>query len=182
MRQASDQPVRFVQIEGLGQRAEASLDTGVAEPIGMRDQAILVERRPSSHERCRYLGDAPGMAGEVEAIEEGSLGIADGHLRGADPLVAHAPFEAVRFGHDPDDTISRGPEETTRLGDRDPEPANDGMLEPPVEEGSWSSKMRTYTGPSVLVIDELGYLPMDATSAHWIFGRPGGGPRGRPRS
>jgi NAD(P)-dependent dehydrogenase (short-subunit alcohol dehydrogenase family) len=23
--------------------------------------------------------------------------------------------------------------------------------------------------PSVLVIDELGYLPMDATSAHWIF-------------
>ena len=28
--------------------------------------------------------------------------------------------------------------------------------------------MRTYTGPSVLVIDELGYLPMDATSAHWI--------------
>jgi DNA replication protein DnaC len=36
-------------------------------------------------------------------------------------------------------------------------------------EGSWSAKMRTYTGPSVLVIDELGYLPMDATSAHWIF-------------
>lgn len=36
-------------------------------------------------------------------------------------------------------------------------------------EGSWASKMRTYTGPSVLVIDELGYLPMDATSAHWIF-------------
>ncbi len=36
-------------------------------------------------------------------------------------------------------------------------------------EGSWTSKMRTYTGPSVLVIDELGYLPMDATSAHWIF-------------
>ncbi len=26
-------------------------------------------------------------------------------------------------------------------------------------EGSWTSKMRTYTGPSVLVIDELGYLP-----------------------
>ena len=23
--------------------------------------------------------------------------------------------------------------------------------------------------PSVLVINELGYLPMDATSAHWIF-------------
>ncbi len=36
-------------------------------------------------------------------------------------------------------------------------------------EGSWMSRMRTYTGPSVLVIDELGYLPMDATSAHWIF-------------
>jgi DNA replication protein DnaC len=36
-------------------------------------------------------------------------------------------------------------------------------------EGSWISKMRTYTGPSVLVIDELGYLPMDATSAHWVF-------------
>ena len=29
--------------------------------------------------------------------------------------------------------------------------------------------MRTYTGPSVLVIDELGYLPMDATQRHWIF-------------
>ena len=36
-------------------------------------------------------------------------------------------------------------------------------------EGSWSAKMRTYTGPSVLVIDELGYLPMDAASAHWVF-------------
>jgi hypothetical protein len=36
-------------------------------------------------------------------------------------------------------------------------------------ERSWTSKMRTYTGPSVLVIDELGYLTMDATSAHWIF-------------
>ena len=29
--------------------------------------------------------------------------------------------------------------------------------------------MRTFTAPSVLVIDELGYLPMDAASAHWIF-------------
>lgn len=29
--------------------------------------------------------------------------------------------------------------------------------------------MRTFTGPSVLVVDELGYLPMDADSAHWIF-------------
>jgi DNA replication protein DnaC len=36
-------------------------------------------------------------------------------------------------------------------------------------EGSWSAKMRTYTSPSVLVIDELGYLPMDAASAHWVF-------------
>jgi DNA replication protein DnaC len=36
-------------------------------------------------------------------------------------------------------------------------------------EGSAQSKMRTYTGPSVLVIDELGYLPMDQTSANWIF-------------
>lgn len=36
-------------------------------------------------------------------------------------------------------------------------------------EGSAQSKMRTYTGPSVLVIDELGYLPMDQTAANWIF-------------
>lgn len=36
-------------------------------------------------------------------------------------------------------------------------------------DGRFSSKMRTYTGPSVLVIDELGYLPMDAESAHWVF-------------
>ena len=36
-------------------------------------------------------------------------------------------------------------------------------------EGSWSAKMRTYTGPSVLVVDELGYLPMDGASGNWIF-------------
>ena len=30
-------------------------------------------------------------------------------------------------------------------------------------------KLRTYLGPSVLVIDELGYLPLDQTSANWIF-------------
>lgn len=36
-------------------------------------------------------------------------------------------------------------------------------------EGSAQSKMRTYTGPSVLVVDELGYLPMDQTAANWIF-------------
>jgi len=36
-------------------------------------------------------------------------------------------------------------------------------------EGNASAKMRTFTGPSVLVVDELGYLPLDQTSAHWIF-------------
>jgi DNA replication protein DnaC len=36
-------------------------------------------------------------------------------------------------------------------------------------DGRFSSKMRTYTGPSVLVIDELGYLPMDQELAHRIF-------------
>jgi len=36
-------------------------------------------------------------------------------------------------------------------------------------EGSALYKMRTYTGPSVLVVDELGYLPMDQASANWIF-------------
>ncbi len=36
-------------------------------------------------------------------------------------------------------------------------------------EGTAMYKMRTYLGPSVLVIDELGYLPMDQASANWIF-------------
>jgi DNA replication protein DnaC len=36
-------------------------------------------------------------------------------------------------------------------------------------EGNATAKLRTFTGPSVLVIDELGYLPMDQTSAHWVF-------------
>lgn len=36
-------------------------------------------------------------------------------------------------------------------------------------EGNATAKMRTFTGPSVLVVDELGYLPMDQTSAHWVF-------------
>jgi len=36
-------------------------------------------------------------------------------------------------------------------------------------EARWASKMRSFTGPSVLVVDELGYLPMDQQSAHWIF-------------
>lgn len=30
-------------------------------------------------------------------------------------------------------------------------------------------KFRTYVGPSVLVVDELGYLPLDQSSANWIF-------------
>lgn len=34
-------------------------------------------------------------------------------------------------------------------------------------EGTATYKMRTYTGPSVLVIDELGYLPLDQPSANW---------------
>lgn len=36
-------------------------------------------------------------------------------------------------------------------------------------EGVSRYRMRTYTGPSVLVIDELGYLPLDQASANWIF-------------
>jgi DNA replication protein DnaC len=36
-------------------------------------------------------------------------------------------------------------------------------------EGTSRYRMRTYTGPSVLVIDELGYLPLDQASANWIF-------------
>ena len=36
-------------------------------------------------------------------------------------------------------------------------------------EGTTQYKLRTYTGPSVLVIDELGYLPLDPVSANWIF-------------
>jgi DNA replication protein DnaC len=36
-------------------------------------------------------------------------------------------------------------------------------------EGSWASRMRTYKEPSLLVVDELGYLPLDTQSAHWIF-------------
>lgn len=36
-------------------------------------------------------------------------------------------------------------------------------------EGMATYKLRTYIGPSVLVIDELGYLPMDQNSANWIF-------------
>ena len=36
-------------------------------------------------------------------------------------------------------------------------------------EGTAHYKLRRYLGPSVLVIDELGYLPMDQQSANWIF-------------
>ena len=36
-------------------------------------------------------------------------------------------------------------------------------------EGTAQYKLRTYLSPSVLVIDELGYLPLDQPSAHWIF-------------
>ena len=36
-------------------------------------------------------------------------------------------------------------------------------------EGTAHYKLRTYTGPSVLVVDELGYLPLDQASANWIF-------------
>ncbi len=36
-------------------------------------------------------------------------------------------------------------------------------------EGLAHLKLRTYTQPSLLVIDELGYLPLDQASANWIF-------------
>jgi len=36
-------------------------------------------------------------------------------------------------------------------------------------EGLAAIKMRHYVHPSLLVIDELGYLPMDQASANWIF-------------
>jgi DNA replication protein DnaC len=36
-------------------------------------------------------------------------------------------------------------------------------------EGTVTYKLRSYVGPSVLVIDELGYLPMDQAAANWIF-------------
>jgi DNA replication protein DnaC len=35
--------------------------------------------------------------------------------------------------------------------------------------GTAPYKLRSYVSPSVLVIDELGYLPLDQPSAHWIF-------------
>src|SRR5947209_9601309 len=36
-------------------------------------------------------------------------------------------------------------------------------------EGLAALKLRTYLQPSLLVIDELGYLPLDQASANWIF-------------
>jgi DNA replication protein DnaC len=36
-------------------------------------------------------------------------------------------------------------------------------------EGTVAYTLRTYLSPSVLVIDELGYLPLDQASATWIF-------------
>ena len=36
-------------------------------------------------------------------------------------------------------------------------------------EGLAQLKIRSYLQPSLLVIDELGYLPMDQASANWIF-------------
>lgn len=36
-------------------------------------------------------------------------------------------------------------------------------------EGTWAQKMRLYTGPSLLIIDEVGYLPLDRRAAHAFF-------------
>jgi DNA replication protein DnaC len=36
-------------------------------------------------------------------------------------------------------------------------------------EGTATYKMRVYVAPTLLVIDELGYLPLDQASANWIF-------------
>ena len=36
-------------------------------------------------------------------------------------------------------------------------------------EGIACYRMRIYTAQSVLVIDELGYMPLDQASATWIF-------------
>lgn len=42
-------------------------------------------------------------------------------------------------------------------------------LEAANREGIITYKLRNYISPSLLVIDELGYLPMDQASANWIF-------------
>jgi DNA replication protein DnaC len=37
------------------------------------------------------------------------------------------------------------------------------------ELGLLNRKMRTYTGPAVLVVDEVGYLPLDRSNANLVF-------------
>ncbi len=36
-------------------------------------------------------------------------------------------------------------------------------------EGRWANTMRFFKGPSVLIVDELGYLPMPAEDANALF-------------
>jgi DNA replication protein DnaC len=36
-------------------------------------------------------------------------------------------------------------------------------------EGTWAQRLRHYTGPSLLIIDEVGYLPMDKRAAYAFF-------------
>ena len=36
-------------------------------------------------------------------------------------------------------------------------------------EGTWAQRLKLYTGPSLLLIDEVGYLPMDRRAAHAFF-------------
>jgi DNA replication protein DnaC len=36
-------------------------------------------------------------------------------------------------------------------------------------EGTWSQRLKHLTGPSLLIIDEVGYLPMDRRAAHDFF-------------
>ena len=42
-------------------------------------------------------------------------------------------------------------------------------LQPAHLDGLAQLKLRTYTKPSLLVIDELGYLSLDQASPNWIF-------------
>lgn len=35
--------------------------------------------------------------------------------------------------------------------------------------GKWAKKLRFYANPSLLILDELGYLPMDRSAAHALF-------------
>jgi DNA replication protein DnaC len=37
------------------------------------------------------------------------------------------------------------------------------------EVGRLNRKMCTYTRPAVLVLDEIGYLPLDRTAANFVF-------------